>query len=61
MAKLGGGYYLRVTLHAEIEQYRSLLLDKQTQRPKIQEDGQLLHAQPGKTKFYPVSNKAVHT
>ena len=48
-------------LHAEIEQYRSLLLNKQTQRPKVQQDGQLLHAQPGKTKFYPVSNKAAHT
>jgi hydrogenase nickel incorporation protein HypB len=48
-------------LHAEIDNYRALLLTKQTQRPKVQLEGQLLHAQPGKTKFYPVSNKAVHT
>jgi hydrogenase nickel incorporation protein HypB len=48
-------------LHAELEQYRSLLLKKQTQRPKVQQDGHLLHAQPFKTKFYPVSNKAAHT
>jgi hypothetical protein len=27
----------------------------------VQLDGQLLHAQPGKTKFYPLINKAVHT
>ena len=47
-------------LHAEIAQYRSLLLNQQTLRPKVQEDGQLLHAQPGKAKFYPVSNKAIH-
>ncbi len=47
-------------LQAEIEMYRSLLRDNQTQRPKVQLDGQLLHATPGKTKFYPVSNKAVH-
>jgi hydrogenase nickel incorporation protein HypB len=33
-------------LHAEIAQYRSLLLDQQTLRPKVQQDGQLLHAQP---------------
>jgi len=43
-------------LHTEIEQYRSLLLNKQTQRPKVQLDGQLLHAQSGKTKFYPLRN-----
>jgi hydrogenase nickel incorporation protein HypB len=33
-------------LHAEIAQYRSLLLNQQTLRPKVQQDGQLLHAQP---------------
>ncbi|MDD5632893.1 MAG: GTP-binding protein, partial [Methylococcales bacterium] len=48
-------------LQAEIEQYQALLLKKQTQRPKVQQDGQLLHAQPGNTRFYPVSNKASHT
>ena len=48
-------------LHAEIECYRSLLLDKQTQRPKVQQDGQLLHGQPGKIKFYPLSNKSTQT
>ena len=47
-------------LHTEIEHYRSLLLKQQTQRPKVQQDGQLLHAQTGNTKFYPLSNKAVH-
>lgn len=48
-------------LQAEIEAYRALLLKQQTQRPKVQVDGQLLHAQPGATKFYPVSHKATHT
>jgi len=41
-----------------IEQYRSLLLDKQTQRPKVQQGGSVASCQPGKTKFYPLSNKA---
>jgi hydrogenase nickel incorporation protein HypB len=50
-----------VWLHAEIEAYRALLLKQQTQRPKVQVDGQLLHTQPGVTKFYPVSHKAAHT
>ena len=48
-------------LHAEINHYRSLLLDHKTQRPKVQQDGQLFHTQPSNTKFYPVSNKIVHT
>ena len=48
-------------LHAEINHYRSLLLDHKTQRPKVQQDGQLFHRQPGNSKFYPVSNKIVHT
>ncbi len=48
-------------LQAEIETYRALLLKQQTQRPKVQIEGQLLHAQPGATKFYPVSHKAAHT
>ena len=33
-------------LHAEIAQYRLLLLNQQTLQPNVQEDGQLLHAQP---------------
>jgi len=45
----------------EIEHIGHWLLSKKHQRQKVQLDGQLLHAQPGKTKFYPVSNKAVHT
>ena len=48
-------------LQAEMKQYRSLLLNKQTQRPKVQQDGQLLHTQPSKKRFYPASNKANHT
>jgi len=48
-------------LHAEINHYRSLLLDHKIQTPKVQQDGQLFHTQPGNTKFYPVSNKIVHT
>ncbi len=47
-------------LLAEIKDYQALLLNNQTQRPKVQQDGQLLHAQPGNTKFYPVSNKTQH-
>jgi hydrogenase nickel incorporation protein HypB len=47
-------------LLTEIKDYQALLLNKQTQRPKIQQDGQLLHDQPGNMKFYPVSNKAEH-
>ncbi len=45
-------------LHTEIAQYRSLLLNQRTLRPKVQQDGQLLHEQPGKAKFYPVSNSS---
>jgi hydrogenase nickel incorporation protein HypB len=48
-------------LHAEIEVYRALLRNQQTQRPKVQQEGQLLHAQPASTKFYPLSHKAIHT
>jgi hydrogenase nickel incorporation protein HypB len=50
-----------VWLQAEIETYRALLLKQQTQRPKVQIDGQLLHAQPGATKFYPLSKNATRT
>lgn len=48
-------------LHAEIKDYRALLLNNQTQRPKVQEEGQLLHAQSGKTRYYPLGTKAIHT
>jgi len=41
----------------EIKAYQALLLNKQTQRPKVQQVGQLLHAKSGTTKFYPVSDK----
>jgi hydrogenase nickel incorporation protein HypB len=47
-------------LLTEIKDYQALLLNQKTQRPKIQQDGQLLHVQPGNTKFYPVSNKTEH-
>jgi hydrogenase nickel incorporation protein HypB len=62
-AKDGNGLDAWITwLQSEIIAYQALLLKQQTQRPKVQQDGQLLHAQPGNTKFYPVSNKAkMHT
>ena len=61
-SKVGDGLDTWIAwLHAEISHYRSLLLDHKTQRPKVQQDGQLFHTQPGNTKFYPVSNKVVHT
>jgi len=41
-------------LQAEIENYRELVSNNQTQRPKIQQDGQLLHANPAQSKFTPV-------
>ncbi|MEI6146958.1 MAG: hydrogenase nickel incorporation protein HypB [Methylococcales bacterium] len=41
-------------LQGEIAAYRLLLESNQTLRPKVQKDGQLLHTQPEKTKFYPV-------
>ena len=41
-------------LQAEIAAYRLLLDNKQTLRPKVQQDGQFLHAQLGNSKFYPV-------
>lgn len=39
-------------LHAEIEHYRLMLLEQQTQRPKVQQDGQLLHTNAENPKFY---------
>jgi hydrogenase nickel incorporation protein HypB len=61
-SKVGDGLDTWIAwLHAEINHYRSLLLDHKTQRPKVQQDGQLFHTQPGNSKFYPVSNKIVHT
>lgn len=39
-------------LHAEIENYRLMLLEQQTQRPKVQQDGQLLHTNAENPKFY---------
>jgi hydrogenase nickel incorporation protein HypB len=41
-------------LQAEIAAYRLLVESQQTLRPKVQQDGQLLHTQPRNTKFYPV-------
>ncbi len=41
-------------LSSEIASYRLLLDRQQTLRPKVQEDRQLLHAQPGNSKLYPV-------
>ncbi len=41
-------------LQAEIAAYRLLLDSQQTLRPKVQQDGQLLHTQPGHNKYYPV-------
>ncbi len=61
-SKDGKGMDIWITwLQAEIDQYQALLLNQQTQHPKVQQDGELLHVQPGNTKFYPVSHKAVHT
>jgi hydrogenase nickel incorporation protein HypB len=40
-------------LHAEIEHYRSLLLNKQRQRPKVLQNGQLLYAHRVKQSFIP--------
>jgi hydrogenase nickel incorporation protein HypB len=39
-------------LQSEIEDYRLLLLKQQTQRPKVQQDGQLLHAHAENFRFY---------
>ena len=41
-------------LQSEIAAYRLLVESQQTLRPKVQQDGQLLHTQPRNTKFYPV-------
>ena len=61
-SKVGDGLDAWIAwLQSEINHYRSLLLDHKTQRPKVQQDGQLFHTQPGNAKFYPVSNKVVHT
>ena len=54
-AKNGSGLDEWITwLQAEIAAYRLLLDSQQTLRPKVQQDGQLLHAQPGHNKYYPV-------
>jgi hydrogenase nickel incorporation protein HypB len=42
----------------EIKAYQALLLNKQTQRPKVQQDGQIFHVKAGNNKLYPISNKA---
>jgi hydrogenase nickel incorporation protein HypB len=54
-AKNGSGLDEWITwLQAEIAAYRLLLDSQQTLRPKVQQDGQLLHTQPGHNKYYPV-------
>ncbi len=54
-AKTGDGLDEWITwLQAEIAAYRLLLDNQQTLRPKVQQDGQLLHEQTDKSKFYPV-------
>ncbi len=42
-------------LQAEIDQYQALLANHQTQRPKVQIEGQQLHAQPKQSAFHPVA------
>ncbi len=44
-----------VWLQTEIAAYQALLLNKQTQRPKIQQNNPLLDSKPNKPKFYPVN------
>ena len=41
-------------LKSEIHQHQALLLNHQTQKPKVQQDGALLHAKATPHKFYPV-------
>ena len=41
-------------LQDELAAYRLLVDSQQTLRPKVQQDGQLLHAKLGNTQFYPV-------
>jgi len=54
-AKTGDGLDEWITwLQAEIAAYRLLLDNQQTLRPKVLQDGQLLHEQTDKSKFYPV-------
>ncbi len=54
-AKNGDGLDEWITwLQAEIAAYRLLLDNQQPLRPKVQQDGQLLHEQTDKSKFYPV-------
>jgi hydrogenase nickel incorporation protein HypB len=54
-AKNGDGLDEWITwLQSEITSYRSLLDSQQTLRPKIQQDGPLLHAKTGITKLYPL-------
>jgi len=60
-SKNGEGFEVWIDwLQTEIETYRELVSNKQTQRPKIQQDGQVLHAQGAKTKFTPVTHHHVH-
>ncbi len=47
-------------LHAEIANYKQLLATQQTLRPKVQEDGQKLHA-VATPKFVPVNPKPEHS
>ena len=47
-------------LHAEIANYKQLVATHQTLRPKVQEDGQKLHAQVATPKFVPVKPNSVH-
>jgi hydrogenase nickel incorporation protein HypB len=38
-------------LQAEIAAYRLLVASQQTLRPKVQQDGQLLHVKPGNSEY----------
>ncbi len=42
-------------LQNEITQHQTRLLNKQTQKPKVQKEGMLLHTQASANKFYPVN------
>jgi len=60
-SKNGEGFEVWIDwLKTEIANYRTLLQDNKTQRPKIQQDGQVLHAQTAQTKFTPVTHHHVH-
>lgn len=61
-SKDGNGFDAWIAwLQAEIEQYRALLQNKQTLRPKIQQEGQLFHAEHDQMKFSRIHNKTVQT